>query len=130
MRISDWSSDVCSSDLLAKAAAAHDLKIEAIENFSPFHWSDVLLDGPDKARQIEDLKSIIRAVGAAGIPVIGYNFSIAGVWGWKRGPFARGGALSVAFDLSEIDPEQPIRSERRRVGKECDNTLRARWAPC
>ena len=71
---------------------------EAIENIDPAHWSDVLLDGPKKKQQLEGLKTMIRRVGEAGIPVIGYNFSIAGVAGRMTGPFARGGALSVGMD--------------------------------
>lgn len=71
---------------------------EAIENFDPAHWSDVLLDGPRKKQQLEGLKVIIRRVGEAGIPIIGYNFSIAGVAGRVTGPFARGGALSVGMN--------------------------------
>ncbi len=74
------------------------LKWEAIENFDPAHWSDVLLDGPKKQQQLEGLKTIIQRVGEAGIPIIGYNFSIAGVAGRVTGPFARGGALSVGMN--------------------------------
>ena len=71
---------------------------EAIENFDPAHWSDVLLDGPRKKQQLEGLKAIIQRVGEAGIPIIGYNFSIAGVAGRVTGPFARGAAVSVGMD--------------------------------
>jgi len=74
------------------------LKLEAIENFDPAHWHDVLLDGPLKAVQLENLKTIIRNVGRAGIPIFGYNFSIAGVAGRIKGNFARGGAESVGMD--------------------------------
>ena len=74
------------------------LKLEAIENFDPAHWHDILLDGPKKQSQIEGIKTVIRRVGQAGIPVIGYNFSIAGVCGRVTGPFARGGAASVGMD--------------------------------
>ncbi len=80
---------------LRDRAAAHDLQIAAIENFDPAHWHDVLLDGPKKEQQLENLKSIIRAVGAAGIPVMGYNFSIAGVAGRVKGAWGRGGAEVV-----------------------------------
>lgn len=79
-------------------AARHDLQIEAIENFDPAHWHDVLLDGPKKAVQLENLKTMIRAVGRAGIPVIGYNFSLAGVAGRVKGPWGRGGAEVVGVD--------------------------------
>lgn len=75
-----------------------DLKWEAVENFDPAHWSDVLLDGPRKKQQLEGLKTIIRRVGEVGVPIIGYNFSIAGVAGRVSGPFARGGAISVGME--------------------------------
>ena len=80
------------------------LKLEAIENFDPAHWHDVLLDGPNKLAQLENLKTIIRRLGQAGIPIMGYNFSIAGVAGRVTGPFARGGAESVGMDGPLDDP--------------------------
>lgn len=83
------------------------LEVAAIENFSPRFWSDVLLDGPERARQIEGLKQLIRDAGRAGIPCIGYNFSLAGVYGWTRGPYARGGAESVGFGVPGSTPPGP-----------------------
>ena len=77
---------------------------EAIENFDPAHWFDVLLDGPMKKQQLEGLKVMIRRVGEVGIPIIGYNFSIAGVAGRVSGPFARGGAPSVGMSGSVNAP--------------------------
>src|SRR6516164_6413456 len=74
------------------------LQLEAIENFDPAHWHDVLLDGPKKREQLENLKTIIRNVGRAGIPIFGYNFSIAGVAGRTKGPLARGQAEAVGMD--------------------------------
>ncbi len=83
---------------LCHQAEGEGLRIEAIENFDPAHWYDVLLDGPKKREQLENLKTLIRRIGQAGIPVMGYNFSIAGVCGRVSGPFARGGAVSVGMD--------------------------------
>lgn len=83
---------------------AHDLEWEAIENFDPSMWYDVLLDGPNKVEQIERLKGQIRIVGRAGIPVFGYNFSLAGVANRSRGPFARGGATSVGMEGNDNSP--------------------------
>jgi len=80
----------------------------AIENLDPSHWYDVLLDGPGKRQQLEDLKTMLRAMGRVGIPILGYNFSIAGVWGWTKGPFGRGGAVSVGFDAGQIHLDRPI----------------------
>lgn len=74
------------------------LEIHAVENFDPAHWHDVLLDGPKKRAQVGNLKKLIRRVGEAGIPVVGYNFSLAGVCGRITGPFARGKALSVGMN--------------------------------
>ena len=90
-----WTADALKQ--LRAAVNAEGLELAAIENFDPVHWYDVLLDGPRKHAQMDHLKQIIRALGEAGIPVMGYNFSIAGVWGWATGPFARGEAESVGF---------------------------------
>lgn len=98
------------NDLLAlrKQIESHGLRFAAIENFDPAHWYDILLDGPQKEKQIENLKDTIRNIGRAGIPVMGYYFSLAGVWGWSSGKVGRGEANSVVFDASNVDLEQPI----------------------
>jgi mannonate dehydratase len=83
---------------LKRDVNAAGLELEAIENFDPAHWHDVLLDGPKKSAQLKNLKTMIRAVGRAGIPIIGYNFSIAGVAGRMKGRFARGEAEAVGMD--------------------------------
>ncbi|MFZ0431203.1 MAG: mannonate dehydratase [Candidatus Acidiferrales bacterium] len=83
---------------------AADLKLYAIENIDPAFWHDVLLDGPKRAQQIENVKTILRHMGEAGIGVLGYNFSLAGVSGRVTGPWGRGGALTVAMDGVEETP--------------------------
>jgi mannonate dehydratase len=80
------------------------LELEAIENFDPAHWHDVLLDGPKKQEQLEKLKALVSRVGKAGIPILGYNFSIAGVAGRHYGPFARGEATAAGMDGPVDDP--------------------------
>jgi mannonate dehydratase len=74
------------------------LVLAAIENFDPAHWHDILLDGPKRPQQIENVKTVIQRVGEAGIPVLGYNFSLAGVCGRVTGPCGRGGAITVGMD--------------------------------
>jgi len=91
---------------LRKEINAAGLQLEAIENFDPAHWHEVLLDGPKKKQQLENVKTIIRRLGQAGIPIMGYNFSIAGVCGRVTGPFARGGATSVGMD-GPLDTPMP-----------------------
>lgn len=83
---------------LRREVEAAGLTLAAVENFDPAHWHDILLDGPKRGAHIENVKQIVRNLGAAGIPIMGYNFSLAGVAGRVTGPFARGGAVSVGMD--------------------------------
>src|ERR1044071_4242223 len=57
---------------LRRDVEASGLKLEAIENFDPAHWHDILLDGPKRKQQLENIKTIVRRVGEAGIPIIGH----------------------------------------------------------
>ncbi len=82
---------------LRKSVEDAGLTLEAIENFDPAHWHDILLDGPQRSRHIDNVKTLLRRLGEAEIPIMGYNFSIAGVAGRITGDFARGGALSVGM---------------------------------
>ena len=108
---------------LKKEMENHNLVFEAIENFNPLHWHDILLDGPKKNEQIEGLKRLLQNMGKVGIPIMGYCFSLAGVWGWERGQYARGKAESVALiegsrDFQEPIPDGMIWNMRYRKGQE------------
>lgn len=83
------------------------LTLAGIENLDPAHWHDVLLDGPQRPRHIENVKTILRRMGEAGIPVLGYNFSIAGVCGRVTMPSGRGGAQIVGMDGPADDEPLP-----------------------
>jgi mannonate dehydratase len=93
---------------LRQAINAEGLELEAIENLDPAFWHDVLLDGPKKRDQLEGLKTLIRRLGKVGIPTLGYNFSIAGVWGHVEGNYARGEAVSVGFLGPDGPKEMPL----------------------
>ena len=93
---------------LRTAVNAAGLELAALENFNPAHWYDVLLDGPRRAEQMSNIKTMIRNMGKAGIPCMGYNFSIAGVWGRVNGNWARGDAESVGFLGPDGPAETPI----------------------
>ena len=101
-----WDEDLLSN--LKKEINDHGLELEALENFNPLHWHDILLDGPKKNEQIEGLKQLLKTMGKVGIPIMGYCFSIAGVWGWERGNYARGKAESVALIENSRDLQEPI----------------------
>jgi mannonate dehydratase len=82
------------------------LILAAIENLDPAHWHDVLLDGPRRHQHIENVKTILRRMGDARIPVLGYNFSLAGVCGRVTTPSGRGRALALGMDGPADD--QPV----------------------
>src|SRR3546814_11333953 len=103
MRISDWSSDVCSSDLLLR---------------------------PETLRRAETIADHLAALGAP--PALTERalalFKMDGAVGLAR--------LARKLDVSEIDVTQAftrlgetLRSEERRVGKECVSTCRSRGSP-
>src|SRR3546814_4711671 len=93
MRISDWSSDVCSSDLLAA-----------------YRFHPLALPRHDE--------------GAADVAVL--DEALAVFHAEYVGQLQRRGARSVGNRHHGIDI---VRSEERRVGKECVSTCRSRWSP-
>lgn len=90
------------------AMAKHGLTFFAIENFDPLHWCDILFDGPRRDEQLATVQQVIRNVGAAGIRVFGYNFSLAGVAGRVTGHDARGGAASVGLYGRNAVTDSPL----------------------
>src|SRR3546814_17428860 len=105
MRISDWSSDVCSSDLMTKTliaalcAAAMALPAStayAVQSPEIAAATDTAFDR--RAAQLDDLLT-------ARIPFADY------------------------FDPSFQPAIPEARSEERRVGKECVSKCRSRWVP-
>src|SRR3546814_12600617 len=95
MRISDWSSDVFSSDLPAQTG--NDLL--AAHEQVPQQPGTVILD------HHHDRPLVDREV-AVGDP-----------------------ALRAVEGIDEAVAAPDLRSEERRVGKECVSTCRSRWAP-
>src|SRR3546814_10117472 len=106
MRISDWSSDVCSSDL--RGDGAH--------------------HGGEDARR--SLKSLGYLPGIEDIEIIH-------VAGCEVAPLAEQAldrllhrcAVVRRVDRHHDRADITIRSEERRVGKECVSTCRSRWSP-
>src|SRR3546814_18868064 len=109
MRISDWSSDVCSSDL--GIAAVKDVGIfgEKAEN-QPRH-------------------EMVHVRAALGDPSIGIVFQQLDI---ELVEAARGANVARTFAplLDGADPgkwQEETRLEERRDGKECGRTCRYRW---
>src|SRR3546814_13986487 len=105
MRISDWSSDVCSSDLITVAAGAALLAAFVgrwlkLADFSPAEEAGLDLADPEVELDITDRSGPI---------VIEIEYRV---------PRDRARAFYGV-----------MRSEERRVGKECVSTCRFRWSP-
>src|SRR3546814_11989890 len=102
MRISDWSSDVCSSDLVAASAALVALSL-LFYRYTQQQPGAVPPPQVAAAQPGEPFVSMLQAQG------------------------------SDALWLVSVDPQKRdikvVRSEERRVGKECVRKCRSRWSP-
>src|SRR3546814_11133275 len=101
MRISDWSSDVCSSDLNEERDST--LKGEdffAVERMPQAHYHAERFRRLDDGRFVADGELTLRGITHP---------------------------VSLTFRWTPGNPAQ--RSEERRVGKECVSTCRSRWSP-
>src|SRR3546814_18206238 len=97
MRISDWSSDVCSSDLgVRQRVRALEAEGKTVKIYGVGRKGIML------ARR-EYRSKVVEALEDASKPVPSFEK-----------------AAEIAAD---------IRSEERRVGKECVSTCRSRWSP-
>src|SRR3546814_15923158 len=113
LRISDWSSDVCSSDLIAQCCWANEREIEI-------------------RTELDAVKT--QCIGKAVAPV--GQVERLGLRNIDKTPDPEGRVDDEAAErlggLSELElPQevQEIRSEERRVGKEGVSTCRSRWSP-
>src|SRR3546814_19917645 len=99
MRISDWSSDVCSSDLL--------------ETLAIIAWRQPVTRGDiEDIRGVTVSSQIVRTLEDRGwLEVLGYRD-------------APGRPALLGTTRQFLD-----RSEERRVGKECVSTCRSTWLP-
>src|SRR3546814_1108244 len=117
MRISDWSSDVCSSDLGAL------LRSTTTEHPSGLH---VVAAPPDiiplesvSAEQMSDILDLARQEFSNVL------VDLPGSWtNWSLSLVALADAVCLITEMSI-----PSRSDERRVGKECVSTCRSRWSP-
>ncbi len=95
-------------EAIQRMAVEEGLEIEALENLDPSFLCDIMLDGPGKQQQVESLKGLLRTMGRLEIPLLGYDFSLAGVWGRVNGPFARGQAIAPAYIQNELPEQRPL----------------------
>src|SRR3546814_16936630 len=101
MRISDWSSDVCSSDLLSKWSYGASANYKHEFDDGSEASARISFTHRDMAFSTDDNRGFLNAV----------EYLDAGITYEFRGGWA-------------------VRSEERRVGKECVSTCRSRWSAC
>src|SRR3546814_15521917 len=104
MRISDWSSDVCSSDLGNDECG--------------------LVDDPHTGNGRCD--KCVAVAGAKRPRDRHLDIAVASKTP-RTGSDSVGQGVAKAAMIAEIDYR--LRSEERRVGKECVSTCRSRWSP-
>src|SRR3546814_14447660 len=105
MRISDWSSDVCSSDLFRSHIMPND--VEYNDHFIDLTAGIVTAHVSNNSISAFDVPFFIKQVYSA---LVGLK-------------------ISAGVDQSSKTADALIRSEERRVGKECVSTCRSRWSP-
>src|SRR3546814_20821081 len=125
MRISDWSSDVCSSDLL-ESLKTHLPEIRRIRFWMTF--------GDAYLKHLEVLQNVgmtrIDPVMYEGREIIPLQFLKAVL----PEPASLGETTKGKTNIGDIatgqkDGQQKTRSEERRLEKECVSTCRSRWPP-
>src|SRR3546814_11232132 len=101
MRISDWSSDVCSSDLVVRAA-----RLYRDYDVRPFAGG-ILFEYAYRQNALDALLTLLQRLDLPGFE------------------------LSENYVTLDRDERHRLieRSEERRVGNECVSTCRSRWSP-
>src|SRR3546814_18569032 len=102
MRISDWSSDVCSSDLEVRQQGAAHLAVEGLAGLEPLTVA---------ARREPEAQHIFQRAHATP-PMFPST-----LWAMAEVP------------SDQPNSQGARRSAERRVGKECVSTCKSRWAP-
>jgi mannonate dehydratase len=89
---------------LKKLAESHGLKLM---NVAATGWDEVSLALPNRDDKIEAWCTLLRNMGAVGIPTLGYNFKPVGNFRTESVPAGRGGARYSTFDYDELMKDPP-----------------------
>ena len=85
---------------LRLAVEQHGPKLSAIENVPTSFYDHIMLAGPRRDEQIENMIYTVRNIARAGIPIFGYNWMPSHVW--RTTPAViRCGAVATAFDYAD-----------------------------
>src|SRR3546814_20844976 len=126
MRISDWSSDVCSSDLCQNDIMCAETMDRTVLHAERDHTPAYAIFHDEIEREIfdEEIGVVFQALLIKRV-----QHGVAGAVGSGAGALrsrSRAHILHHAAEGALIDLAL-FRSEERRVGKECVSTCRSRW---
>ena len=89
---------------------SYNLQLSAIENVPTHFYDHIMLNGPKKNMQIENMIQNIENMADVGIPNFGYNWMPSHVW--RTNPrHIRGGAIATAFDYESAN-NYPLTHDR------------------
>ncbi len=89
---------------------SYNLRLSAIENVPTHFYDQIMLNGPQKDQQMENMIQNISNMGEIGIPIFGYNWMPSHVW--RTAPKTiRSGSIATAFNY-ESAKQMPISHER------------------
>src|SRR3546814_15503133 len=115
MRISDWSSDVCSSDLRegrVEAQAAREIRknVPIKAGAAPYRHERAACpqSGPQEGALVHEGKILTFIHRGGGQAIMGVPIGLVEI---------------------QVERNEEVRSEERSVGKECVSTGRSRWSP-
>jgi mannonate dehydratase len=119
--VKDWSVDALTA--LRRHVESFGVKLDAVplpmssREIARAEMPEILLaKDPERDRAIEDVCTMIRNAGRAGIPMVKYNLTFIGVVRTAR-TTGRGGASLSAFDYSIAKQEPPL-TEAGRITEE------------
>ena len=95
---------------------SHGLRVAAMENVPIKFYDHIMLGGPKRDEQIDNMITTIRNMAQAGIPVFGYHWMPSSVWRTAPKP-VRGGAIATAFNYDEVK-DLPFTHEREYTEEE------------
>ena len=101
---------------LRRTVESYGMKLSALENVPTKFYDHIMLGGPKRDEQIENMIYTIRNIARAGIPIFGYNWMPSQVWRTKP-EYIRGNAEATAFDYS-VAKDLPITHDREYTEEE------------
>src|SRR3546814_15876895 len=123
MRISDWSSDVCSSDLVSFG----ELKFSVTENHNGSYFFDPDNVTKQRAYDMINVSASWTSLDESVTATL-YARNVLSEKVQSQVVATRIGYLT-AYGNEPFNFGASLRSEERRVGKECLSTVRSRWSP-